>query len=103
MQKAIAVCRKELPPDRKVAFGADELKHYYYAQVMFVAGGKDWFDYSNSVFEQLKSAQDKDGSWRSSKGIGEGRVYATAIWCIILQLQSERHPSMKHALPQRIF
>jgi hypothetical protein len=103
LKNAVAACRKDLPPGRRIEFGADELQHYYYAQVMFVAGGKEWGEYCTPVFEQLRTAQDKDGAWRSSKGIGVGRVYATAVWCIVLQLQNESFPSVTRVQNQRLF
>jgi len=100
-------CRTEIPLRPEIEFGRVELMHYYYAQAVFSLGedwekiseresGVDrlsWKGYRAALFNQLQNSQTKDGSWPAGNGIGVGRVYSTAVWCTILQLDSQRHPS----------
>jgi hypothetical protein len=92
------VCRTEIPVGPALAFGRDDLTHYWFAQVMFDRGGDAWSDYRTAMFDHLRSRQNKDGSWPTSDGIGVGPVYATALWCVVLQLDKKSHPS-RHFVP----
>ena len=58
--------------------------HYYYAQVKFRQGGKEWEEYRNKLFKRLISEASSDGSW--SQGY-IGKVYTTSINLTILQLE----------------
>jgi hypothetical protein len=85
-------CQAEFPVGREIKFGRDELPHYYYAQAMFDVGGDSWTSYRAAMFDHLKSSQHKDGSWPAGDGLSVGPIYATAIWCIVLQLDGGSHP-----------
>ena len=62
--------------------------HYYYAQVKYRQGGKEWTDYRDKLFAHLISNQASDGSWS-----GEiSPVYATAISLTILQIENGTLP-----------
>jgi hypothetical protein len=62
--------------------------HYYYAQVKYRQGGKEWDDYRDKLFKRLLSQAGSDGSWS-----GEiGKVYATAISLTVLQLENGALP-----------
>jgi hypothetical protein len=63
--------------------------HYYAAQAMYLAGGRDWADYFPSVKAELLQYRvpGKD-YWEDDVG----RNYATAMACIILQLPAEYLP-----------
>jgi len=87
-------CQAEIPVGRAIKFGRDELTHYYYAQAMFNLGNDTWTGYRTATFDYLQSGQNKDGSWPAGDDIGVGPVYATALWCIILQLDKRTHPSI---------
>jgi hypothetical protein len=87
-------CQNEIPVGGGIQFGRDELIHYYYAQAAFNLGHDTWNDYRTVMFDHLQSTQNKDGSWPASEGISVGPVYATALWCTILQLDNGSHPSM---------
>jgi hypothetical protein len=63
--------------------------HYYYAQVKFRQGGKEWEDYRNKIFPRLIRDAASDGSW--SQGY-VGKVYTTAINLTVLQLGSGSLP-----------
>jgi len=86
-------CDSVIPRGRHIKLGRDELTHYYYAQALFNHGNDSWSAYRTAMVDRLQSAQNKDGSWPPADGISVGQVYATALWCIILQLDARRHPS----------
>jgi hypothetical protein len=97
-KKWLKYCKAEIPVGGKMKFARDELTHYYFAQVMFNLGGDDWKNYRTAMFDHLQSQQNKDGSWpgpTADGGIGVGPVFATALWCTVLQLDKKSHPSMR--------
>lgn len=104
-------CRAELCLPRKVQPGSDELGHYYFAQIMYKLGDKGWgirFEnepetdsltwsgYRSALFDCLQRSQNKDGSWSapvaSREDLGVGPVYATALWCTVLELDDRNRP-----------
>jgi hypothetical protein len=87
-------CRSKLPIGGDFKFGRDELAHYYYAQAEYAHHDDAWTAYSTAIFDQLRKTQNKDGSWPAGNGTCVGPVYSTAVWCTVLQLDSDRHPSM---------
>jgi hypothetical protein len=109
------VCRSWLRKSRfeislgcDIELGRDELTHYYYAQAVRNLGDTEWKElfktdseqdcltwtrYRNALLEHLEQHQDEDGGWPGSEGISVGRVYATAVWSTILQLDQREHPS----------
>jgi hypothetical protein len=101
-------CRTEIPLGRKITFGRDEMMHYHYALAIFnkwletEATDADWFDYRPRIFDQLQMSQKKDGSWPApvdaDGSISVGPVYATALWCTILQLDKKCHPQTREPL-----
>ncbi|MDR0520273.1 MAG: terpene cyclase/mutase family protein [Planctomycetaceae bacterium] len=62
--------------------------HYYFAQVKYRQGDKEWKDYREKLFKRLVSEAGSDGAWSG----GTGRVYATAINLTILQLEKGALP-----------
>jgi hypothetical protein len=101
-EKWFTYCQTEIPVGRDIAFDRDALAHYYYAQgINNLADGHDgvkafWSVYRTATFDRLQSSQNKDGGWPAVRdGISSGPVYATALWCTILQLDNERHPSVR--------
>jgi len=96
--KALKQAVPELPVGRDVKFGRDELTHYYYAQAVINLGGETWTSYRTAMFDHLQSSQNKDGSWPAGDGISVGPVYATALWCTVLQLDKRSHPSTPQLL-----
>ena len=58
--------------------------HYYYAQVKYRQGGKDWEEYRNKLFKRLVTEAHTDGFWPQGH---IGKVYITAINLTILQLE----------------
>ncbi len=57
--------------------------HYYWSQVMYQRGGKDWGDYYAKLSAWLLEQQTADGSWI---GDGVGPVYGTSVALTALQL-----------------
>jgi hypothetical protein len=86
-------CESEIPVGRDIKLGRDELTHYYYAQSVFHHQFDRWADYRKRVFDYLQESQNKDGSWPAGDGISVGRLYSTAAWCVVLQLDKRSHPS----------
>jgi len=66
--------------------------HLYMAQIMYLAGDKDWNDYYPKIRDHLLHSQNDDGSW---DGDSVGRVYGTAIGLIILEIPYARLPIMQ--------
>jgi len=58
--------------------------HYYYAQVKYRQGGKEWEEYRNKIFKRLIAEAGSDGSWNGNMG----KVYLTSINLTILQLDN---------------
>ena len=58
--------------------------HYYYAQVKFRQGGKEWEEYRNKIFKRLILEQSSDGSWTQGY---IGNVYTTSINLTMMQLE----------------
>ena len=63
--------------------------HYYYSQVKYRQGDKEWEEYRNRIFRRLVSEQETNGAW--SRG-PIGRVYLTANNLTILQLENGTLP-----------
>lgn len=108
----LAVWLKELggkaPAPGALMFGRDELFHYYFAQALFneeygqtnrdkraeIDDSFNWWIYRDGLFDLLARHQNSDGSWPAANDrLGRGSVYATALWCTILQLDNNRHPA----------
>ena len=67
--------------------------HYYAAQVFFFAGDTHpdlWKWYWDQMREDLLNGQNKDGSWPCTTG--PGKVFSTAVACIILQIPNQYLP-----------
>jgi hypothetical protein len=90
----LKVCQDEIPVGRSLQFGRDELAHYYYAQVQLKLNGEAWPSYRTTMSDYLQSTQKHDGSWPSASGLGVGPVYATALWCTLLQMGGH-HPALR--------
>ncbi len=109
-KKWFTYCTSEIPAG-KAQLGSDELIHYFYARAMYddslsngvinnpeirpgwpLPPSVEWIAYRAAMFDQLQRSQNKDGSWPAADGIGVGPLYATAIWCTILQLDKTTHP-----------
>jgi hypothetical protein len=91
LEKWLKYCQAAVPMGRDLNPERDELMHYYYAQAVHQSAHDTWDGYRTALFDRLQQRQ--DGSWPASNGLGVGPVYATAIWCTILLLDRNSHPS----------
>jgi hypothetical protein len=89
--KSIRACDGKIPVGPACKSGRDELTHYYFAQLTFARGSDTWTTYRDAMYEHLRSTQSQDGSWPGGDDVG--RVYATALWCIVMQMETKAHPS----------
>ncbi len=84
--KLLEYCRRNFANDRGndgMLSGHWHYAHYYYAQVLYREGGKNWEEYRDKIFRRIVSEAGSDGSW--SQGY-IGTVYTTAVNLTILQL-----------------
>jgi hypothetical protein len=96
-QKWFEDCRSRIPVGRDLKLGRDELAHYYLAQAEHQLGGDAWKAYRTAMFDRLQESQSKDGSWPAGFGTWTGQVYSTAVWCTVLQLDHNSHPSRERS------
>lgn len=92
--KALRYCKREIGygQSQQGVWGHFFYAHLYLAQVMYLAGDKEWSKYYPKMRDFLLSTQDDDGSWN---GDSVGTVYGTAIALIILQLPYNNLPIMQ--------
>jgi hypothetical protein len=103
VKKWIQFCKGAIRP--AVQSPHDEYLHYYYAQAVYVLGEdryaklfprsrpKDrltWTKYRKVLFDRLKRSQNTNGSWTGGGGIG--RVYSTALYVTLMQLDNAALP-----------
>lgn len=86
-RRLMKFCKENLPPNAEDtrSLGHWHYAHYYYAQVMYRVGGKEWKEYISSISRTILKKQAADGSWKEGH---VGPVYTTAMNCTILQLES---------------
>jgi hypothetical protein len=87
--KLLAYCKKNLGNINNESSGHWHYAHFYYSQVLYREGGKDWETYRDKVFAKVVAEAGSDGSW--SQGY-IGPVYTTANNLIILQLPKNTLP-----------
>lgn len=87
--KLLSYCKKNLGNISDQGFGHWHYAHYYYSQVLYREGGKNWDEYRDKIFPRIVSEASPDGSW----GQGYiGVVYTTSTNLIILQLPKATLP-----------
>lgn len=93
-KKALEFCKLNIGVGntRQGVWGHYFYSHFYMAQVMYLAGDKEWDDYFPKIRDYLLQTQGDDGSW---EGDSVGRVYGTAIALVILQLPDGYLPIMQ--------
>jgi len=87
--KLLKYCRGRLDDISNRGFGHWHYAHYYYSQVMYREGGKDWEEYREKIYKRILSEVGDGGSW--SQGY-IGPVYTTSINLTILQLDNGALP-----------
>jgi len=85
----LAYCRTSLDNIQNESFGHWHYAHYYYSQVCYREGRKEWIEYRDKVFAKLATEASPNGSWNQGY---IGPVYTTAINLTILQLENGTLP-----------
>ncbi|MCE5267340.1 MAG: terpene cyclase/mutase family protein [Planctomycetaceae bacterium] len=81
--RILKYCHQNLDNISTQGFGHWHYAHYYYAQVLYRQGGKEWETYKNKVFPRLVAEAGSDGSWNQGY---IGTIFTTAVNLTILQL-----------------
>ena len=81
--KILKYCHRNLDNISKRSFGHWHYAYYYYSQVLYREGGKQWETYRGKIFPRIVSEAGADGGWHQGH---IGTVYTTAINLTILQL-----------------
>ncbi len=85
-------CKRNLADISNQGFGHWHYAHYYYAQVRYREGGKDWESYRDKVFGKLASEATETGKYVVWNQGYIGPIYTTAINLTILQLENGALP-----------
>ena len=87
--KLLDYCKKNLYDVSSRSFGHWHYTHYYYAQVLYREGGKQWENYRNPLHAKILAEANADGSWPEDS---IGNVYTTSINLTVLQLEKGALP-----------
>jgi hypothetical protein len=85
-------CKRNLADISNQGFGHWHYAHYYYAQVRYREGGKEWEGYRDKVFNKLTSEATETGKYVVWNQGYIGPIYTTAINLTILQLENGALP-----------
>jgi hypothetical protein len=85
-------CRRNLADISNQGFGHWHYAHYYYAQVRYREGGKDWESYRDKIFNKLASEATDNGKFVVWNQGYIGPIYTTSINLTILQLENGALP-----------
>jgi hypothetical protein len=87
--KLLDYSKQNLSNINNEGFGHWHYAHYYYSQVLYRQGGKEWEEYRDKVFPKLAAEASPDGSWQQGY---IGPIYTTATNLTILQLENATLP-----------
>ena len=90
--RLLKYCEANLSDISNQGFGHWHYAHYYYAQVRYREGGKQWEDYRNKVFNKLVGEATDNGKYAFWSQGYIGTIYTTAINLTILQLEKASLP-----------
>lgn len=90
--KLINYCEKNLGDISNQGFGHWHYAHYYYSQVKYREGGKQWDTYRERVFNRLANEATDGGKFVFWSQGYIGPIYTTAINLTILQLDKGTLP-----------
>jgi hypothetical protein len=90
--KLLDYCRRNLADISNQGFGHWHYAHYYYAQVRYREGGKEWESYRDKVYSKLSSEATENGKFVVWNQGYIGPIYTTAINLTILQLENGALP-----------
>lgn len=88
--KLLEYCRKNLSDvnNTRHSYGHWHYTYYYYSQVMYRQGDKEWVPFRDKIYEKILKEQSFDGSWQGNIG----PVYVSSINLTILQLENATLP-----------
>jgi len=88
--KLLDFCRKSRLDDVSGnGYGHWHYTHYYYAQVLYREGGKQWEEYRDRLYDRIVNEAGANGAWTQG---AIGPVYLTAINLTILQIENGTLP-----------
>lgn len=87
--RLLKYCKENLETASDEQFFHWHYAHYYYAQVCYRQGEKEWDEYREKTFAKIVSEAGPDGSW--PQGF-VGAIYTTAVNLTILQLDKAAMP-----------
>lgn len=87
--RLLKYCKSNLGNIEQDGFGHWHYAHYYYSQVVYREGDKEWIPYRDKIFNKLVAEASPNGSW--SQGY-IGTIYTTAVNLTILQLENATLP-----------
>ncbi len=85
-------CRRNLGDISNQGFGHWHYAHYYYAQVRYREGGKEWDSYRDKIYAKLAGEATENGKYVLWNQGYIGPIYTTAINLTILQLENGALP-----------
>jgi hypothetical protein len=85
-------CRRNLADISNQGFGHWHYAHYYYAQVQYRQGGKEWETYRDKIYAKLAGEAAENGKYVVWNQGYIGPIYTTAINLTILQLENGALP-----------
>jgi Prenyltransferase and squalene oxidase repeat len=85
-------CRRNLADISNQGFGHWHYAHYYYSQVRYREGGKDWEGYRDKIYNKLAGEATETGKFVVWNQGYIGPIYTTAINLTILQLENGALP-----------
>jgi hypothetical protein len=85
-------CRRNLADISNQGFGHWHYAHYYYSQVRYREGGKEWESYRDKVYNKLAGEATENGKFVVWNQGYIGPIYTTAINLTILQLENGALP-----------
>jgi len=87
--RLLAYCRRNLSDISNESYGHWHYAYYYYSQVLYRQGGKEWEEYRHRIFPKILADAGPDGAWVNG---AIGPVYLTAVNLTILQLDNGTLP-----------
>jgi hypothetical protein len=85
-------CKKNLSDISNQGFGHWHYAHYYYAQVLYREGGKEWEEYRDRLYGRIAGEATESGKFAHWSQGYIGPIYTTAINLTILQLENGALP-----------
>jgi hypothetical protein len=85
-------CRRNLADISNQGFGHWHYAHYYYSQVRYREGGKEWEGYRDKIYNKLAGEATETGKFVVWNQGYIGSIYTTAINLTILQLENGALP-----------